>query len=397
MDSNTETINIILFSGVQEGPDYYSKLFADYLSERSIAYYIADVRKLETYLSSEFDAFALRPNTVMFTINNAGILLRENEVNFWKKHGIPVFDHIVDHPRNFDDSLLYPECDIFVSTLDLDHKSFIERFYPEVKEVYFMPNGGIEINKQEEYQQREIDVIYMGNCNFSNVLPNCKEFEDGGTEFYSFVSCYLLDDPMKSTEEAIEEFIKSKNILMSDSGLLDLNKKYAGYIEEMVRRHYKLEGMKALDEAGVHVHIYGKGWEDDDYRFSGNIELHGRIKRDELMDIIGQSKISLCFIPWFKKGCSEKNFDSMLNGALCVTDRSEYLEENYTDGYNIIYFDLNNPAQMAADIKWLLDNQEQAEIISKRGYYTAGKHDTWNCRFDKLIKILGDILSTYKQ
>lgn len=178
---------------------------------------------------------------------------------------------------------------------------------------------------------------------------------------------------------------------MSDDVLLELNIKYAGYVEGMVRRHYKLECMKALDDAGIHVNVFGDGWVDDDYIFSDNIVLHERIKVDKLMDLIGQAKISLCFIPWYKKGCSEKNFDSMLNGALCVTDRSEYLEKNYKDGYNIVFFDLNSPEQMAADIRWLLDNPDEAEKIARRGYYTARKYDTWKCRFVKVLEIMHDI------
>lgn len=386
-------INVIIFLGVREGPDYYSRCFAEYLKSRSVDYYIADAGEPETYLCSEFDDFASRPNTVMFTINNVGLMLRVEGGNYWKKYCIPVFDYIVDHPRNYYDSMLHPECDLYVFTLDKDHKAFIDRFYPEVKMSFFSPNGGTEINIQEKYQQREIDVLYMGNCNAASLFPVCREFEDGGKDFYGVVSAHLMNDPMLSAEEAIEAYFRDKGKAVSEEELLLLNTGYAGYIEGQVRRHFKLEGIKALDDEGVHVDVFGDGWEDDDYHFSDNISLHERIEVEKMMDLIGRSKISLCFIPWYKKGCSEKNFDSMLNGALCVTDRSEYLDENYRDGYNIIYFDLNNPKQMAADVKWLLNNPYEAEIIARRGYYTARKNDTWNCRFDKVIEVMKDVVS----
>ena len=110
------------------------------------------------------------------------------------------------------------------------------------------------------------------------------------------------------------------------------------------------------------------------------------------MNMIGNAKISLCFIPWYKNGCSEKNFDSMLNGCLVVTDRSGYLTENYRDGDNIIYFDLNNPEQMAADVKWLLDNIPQAEAIAERGFETAKEYDTWECRFEKVLNVMLSVI-----
>lgn len=137
MYSIENKINILIFLGMREGLDYYSRCFADYLEKNSVPYYIADAGRPETYLSREFDDFAMRPNTLMFTMNNVGLMLRVEGENYWKKHNIPVFDYIVDHPRNFNDSMLNPECDLYVFTLDRDHKDFIDRFYPKIKKSFF--------------------------------------------------------------------------------------------------------------------------------------------------------------------------------------------------------------------------------------------------------------------
>ncbi len=144
--------------------------------------------------------------------------------------------------------------------------------------------------------------------------------------------------------------------------------------------------MHALDRAGIHVEIYGgDSWIDGDEPYSDNIHINPWISSEELNSIICKAKISLCFIPWYKRGCSEKNFDSMLNGTLCVSDRSEYLEEHYRDGENIVLFDIQNPNQMASDVKWLLDNPKVAEKIARKGYEIALKYDTWEKRFQFLV------------
>ena len=78
----------------------------------------------------------------------------------------------------------------------------------------------------------------------------------------------------------------------------------------------------------------------------------------------------------------------MLNGALCVTDKSEYLNEHYKDGENIIFFDLNNPQQMAADVRWLLEHPKQAALIAANGYRTAKKYDTWHKRFENIWSVI---------
>ncbi len=378
--------------GILEGPDYYTNRFIDYIKEKkNIKYYIVNVKDRTSYESEEFEVFSNNKNVVMFTFNNVGIKLETKGVNYWKDKNIPVFDYIVDHPRYFEDSMLEPECDLHVFTLDEEHKEYIEKFYPRVKSVMFSPNGGTEVNGNIiKWEDRDIDVLYMGDCKPEyESYPDLEELGDRVEDFYTYTITKLVSTPMISTETAIESTLRDLSIAYDKELLYEFIKYCAPPIEAYVRRYFKLEGMKALDKSGVKVDVYGRGWGDN--AFSDNIMLHGRIKRKELMNVIGRTKISLCFIPWFKRGCSEKNFDSMLNGALCVTDKSMYLCRNYTDGYNIVFFDLNNPEQMAMDIKWLLENPQMAKNIAIRGYETAKVNDTWTIRFNGVLKHIYDV------
>ncbi len=386
-----ESVNVIIGKGLLEGPDYYTDIFIKYLNNHSVDTYILDVTKTTELMSESFIDFSNRPNTVAFTFNN--VLFRANGIlgsDFWKNKKIPVFDYIVDHPRYYSDTMLDPVCDLYVFALDIDHVSFIKQHYPKVKGVFFSPNGGTEIDNSIPFADRQFDVIYMGNCKPAWILPKIDIFPPE-TDFFNGVLGYLMNDSSLPTETAIDRFLSDNNIIIDTDTRLELNTKYGQIIENVVRRYYMLEAMTALDNAGIEVHVFGNGWnDDDDYRFSDNIHFYGRIPLLELMEKIGLAKISLNFIPWFKNGCSEKNFDAMLNGCLCVSDRSGYLEERYTDGRNIVYFDLNNPAQMASDIQWLLNNPSQAESIAKKGYETAAKFDTWNNRFENVFNVIAE-------
>ena len=388
-------LNIIVFVGTIEGLIYYINRFIDHIRLKGINYMLVESNAPEMYSSKEFEEFLKLPNTVMFSFNNFGTgLFYADGTNVWKRRGIPVFDYIVDHPRNFADTFEKPACDMHVFTLDRNHVDFIRRFYPEVKGVYFSPNGGTEVGNMLPFSERPIDVIYMGGCQAEiNDYPNIPLFDDAGQDFYITILGLMFGNPMLPTEKAIDMYLCQKGITLSEEDVLELNKNVAIYLENVIRRKTKLWGLKALDDAGIKVEVYGGGFEDEEIQFSDNIKLFDRIPLAELMPLIGMSKISLCFIPWYKRGCSEKNFDSMLNGALCVSDRSEYLDEHYTDGYNIIFFDLNNPSQMAADVKWLLSNPEAAAKIAQRGYETARENDDWNNRFDYVLKVMEEMVS----
>ena len=396
-DSGYMDINILFAFGRHDGLIFFMEQFVKTAEKNNINYLSVDFTKPESFDSYEIEEFVNRPNVVMFTFNNYGIKFSySNGENVWKKHNIPVFDYIVDHPRNFDDSMEDPVCDLYVIALDLDHVDFIKRYYSKVKGVYFSPNGGKTMDDLIPYDARNIDVIYMGGCQEKiNSYPIINYFKDEGKDFYIRTLEIMFGNLMLPTEKAIETYFEEKNITISDEDLLLLNKKYAVYLENTVRRRTKLMGMKALDDLGVHVEVFGGlGFRDDEIVLSDNIVLHDRISCIDIMEKIKQAKISLCFTPWFKNGCSEKNFDSMLNGALCVTDKGKYLENHYIDGYNIIFFDLSNPTQMAVDIKWLLDNPDQASIIAQRGYETASMYDTWENRFDFVYETMLSVVES---
>ena len=157
--------NIILSFGKHDGLIFFMEQFAKYLEAKKVNYLVVDFTNPQSYGSEEVEKFVNQSNVVMFTFNNVGIKFSYNNgENVWKYRNIPVFDYIVDHPRNFDDSMENPPCDLYVFTLDKDHKKFIERFYPKVKNVYFSPNGGVDMNSYLPFSKRPIDVIYMENA-----------------------------------------------------------------------------------------------------------------------------------------------------------------------------------------------------------------------------------------
>ncbi len=381
--------HIVLFKGRLVTLDFFIDRFVEFLEKKNISYYLVDTNKPKTYDGPEFDAFISQDNVVMFTFNNIGIKLEAFGENIWKHYGIPVFDFVVDPPRSFSEILLEPDCDIHVLSLDENRNNFIREFYPKVKSIHFVAAAGAQVRDLVPLKDRKIDVIYMGNCQKKDeVFPALSYFPDQGQELYSNAISSMIENHEQTTEEAIRNYIASSGKELTHPELLDVLIKASRPVEGYVRRFFKLQGMYALDQVGVHVDIWGSDWEDDEFVFSDNIMIHERITPEELLHYCADAKISLVFMGWQKRGCSEKNFDSMMNGALCVTDRSTYLLKNYKDGNNIVYFDMDNPAQMALDVKYLLEHLNVAQQIATNGYKTALKYDSWEVRYTQVLDIM---------
>ena len=77
----------------------------------------------------------------------------------------------------------------------------------------------------------------------------------------------------------------------------------------------------------------------------------------------------------------------MLQKAVVITDRNPYLESQFQDGQDIIYYDLDQMDKLPARIHRLLQSPERISEISENGYQKAAKYHTWDCRAKELIQI----------
>ena len=57
--------------------------------------------------------------------------------------------------------------------------------------------------------------------------------------------------------------------------------------------------------------------------------------------LICESKITLKILPWLKYDAHERIYNATLNGAVCVSDASEYLMEHFENGKNIVFYELD--------------------------------------------------------
>ena len=390
-------MNLVLVYSIIEPLRYFTDQLKASAESRGIGYYTADCKDAATYTSEEFYSFLKRPDTFMLTFNGALVNQCDgNGENVWKKNGVPVISFVNDHPRNYDSFLHEPACEIHVVSLDKNHMDFIKRFYPGISGMVFCANGGTEEPGHKPYDERSIDVIYMGSCQTKlQMFPRIPGLPQEGAELFRYGIGLLARDPGETAENAVYSYLDKAGIKLDENNMYKLMVEInaSAYIENYVRRYFKLSCMKALDNAGIHVDIYGgDSWLDDEIVFTENIVIHDRIPNRDLNKILGDAKISLCFMPWYKRGSSEKVMDSMLNGAVCVSDRSEYLDGNYRDGDNIVYFELNAPDKLAASVAELLADPRKAAAIAGKGYKTALEHDTWDHRFDLLLDYVGKLI-----
>ena len=149
------------------------------------------------------------------------------------------------------------------------------------------------------------------------------------------------------------------------------------FIDLYVRNYWRGMVIKTLAGAGITVDVIGKGWEELECSAMQNVRIHPQTDSLTCLGQLSHAKISVNVMPWFKDGAHDRVFNSILNGAVCVSDTSRYLSEELKEGEGVSYYDLKHLEQLPVKVKDLLADEKQMRDIAMRGVEKTAEKHTW--------------------
>ncbi|MBR6329020.1 MAG: glycosyltransferase family 1 protein [Lachnospiraceae bacterium] len=395
---------IVLFKGGVETQGFFSIQLEKKLQQLGHPTFMFDY---DREASSSFDLlrFYERGNTVMLAFNFHGIcnepLLSDDEGRYiWEDLEIPCYNIVVDHPfyyHRFMDQLppLYTQISI-----DKNHEDYLARFYPDIRRGPFMPLAGTMLDPAKfpliPLKEREFDLIMAGSWvdpafYRSYMAKEGPEYE----HFYLKVLGELISHPHCTFEEIFEPMVRlfsAEGAGITDDMLRDAYSHLVCF-DMYVRYHYRGEVVSALADAGLKVFCIGGGWDSLPCKHPENITHHGFSDSLDCLKAIGDSRISVNVMPWFKRGAHDRIFNSMLQRSVCLTDSSEYLDAILTDGENCLIYGLEDIGEAAVKAEKALHDAELLEHISEKGFELAAGGHTWDDRAVMLSRYIeGDDL-----
>ncbi len=304
-------------------------------------------------------------------------------INFFEAREIPFINIVVDHPFYYHKFLPFLPKDYTQISVDREHEAYLKRFFPWIKRGPFLPLAGTSLWTEETlpgWEDRPVDVVFTGNYSPPQRLEKTiTRINDEYTQFYYGIIYDFIEHPRRNMTEVLEEHMMEQVDDIDENGLRDTLPSMV-FIDLYVRHYFRAEVVKTLADAGIKVTCFGSGWEFLDCGHPENI-LPGRaVDSCECLQQISRAKISLNVMPWFKDGAHDRVFNSMLNGAVCVTDWSRYMEEELRDGKDVLFYELGELQKLPGQVMELLEDRGRWERIQRQAFRTAKEGHTWEHR-----------------
>lgn len=304
--------------------------------------------------------------------------------NLWEYYHIPYINILMDHPFHYEKPLgRAPETSIVLCT-DRNHVKYIRRYFKNIRQTDFLPHAGVELgSKHKPLVERGIDVLYAGALpiyTVAKMIPDLTSIpEVDGQEMAQEVLAELVHHPDRTTEDVIEEYLKSKRNDISEKRVQEIIVQMR-FIDSYATSFFREQSVRILVESGIRVTAYGTGWDQCEWSDNPYLDYRGKVLAPEILPLMNDSKIVLNTMTWFKAGAHDRIFNGMLAGAAVVTDDSAYLRREFTDGRELVMFSRGELATLPERVCDLFGHMQDAQQIADCGYRAAKEQHTWKSR-----------------
>lgn len=359
--------------------DYIAEQYCQALQALGHKVYIFDKHNFEASMESLL-SYQKQGLNGAFVFNNACFQMRlQSGESLWDLWKIPCYNVLVDHPMYYFDTLDHAPAHGIVVCADRYHTDYVKRFYPTVRKSVFLPTAGECLKPYEDlkpFAERPIDVLFIGSYKYHDDVSY--------DAFAKQLENELTSHPYKTFEDAVTDCLADRRQNLSAEEIKLLIQQYR-FIDVNTTALFRRKIIETLVTAGIPVTVYGNGWEALEISNHPNFLYKGLINPSAGIRLMEESKIVLNHMAWFKYGASERIFESMLQGAVSLTDESEYLQAHFKDSENIKLFQLNHLEELPQIVYALLSDVQLSESIIRNGYQLAARSHTWTNRLQELL------------
>lgn len=324
--------------------------------------------------------------TAVIGFNAIGCDLKLGDGDYlWDYLKIPYYAILVDSPIYLWDRLGTKLNEMYCTVVDREHLQLTNKYFENIKKSCFLPHGGFtKAGNIKSFNERKYEVSFFGSYSpheKTKAIIDSIESETEKTIIYNAIVKMTENENetmYSATKKMIDEYFSGTGL---DKQIFELST----YADRYVRALNRFFVIKTLINNGIKVNVFGTGW--DKFDGNDNLIIHGSKDYLECLQYMNESKIVLNVMPCFKQGSHERIFDTMLSGAVCVTDSSTFIDENFEDGIDLCLYSTKELNKLLASIMDILNNKEKWDKISTNGRNKAEQLHLWDNRAFEISKL----------
>lgn len=380
-------MKFIIFESETDSLNTFAHLMAKGISQAGYEVLLTNMQN-EDQARDDVVSFTEPGYTAALFLNHTGLnLLTKKRDSIWNSLCVDCYDFIVDHPMYYHAALIFPIRQLTFLCVDKYHQKFIQRFYPKVKSIFF-PHAGLKADMPViPFEERSMDLVFTGAYLIDHDIQFHTQGLSSGLK-QIWMECFemLKSHTHFTLEQTIETCLQKKGIELSNNDLRDTVRLFRD-IDGMLRSYVRAKVVKTLADHDIKMHIFGEGWQYLDCK-QENLVIHDRIAFDETIPLMADARIVLNIMPWFKAGVHDRVYTAMLNQSVCLTDRSEYIDQTLQDGKNAILFSLDCLEELPVKLRYYMQHPNLLKDIALQGYDKVKDQHTWQNRAFEFIDIV---------
>ncbi len=329
--------------------------------------------------------------TTVITFNNVGASLKMGERSYWRMKNVKFINILVDHPVYYIHDIVNNfTANTYVYTIDKGHMKFLNEIFPNLSEHFrFIPHGGADINGMC-CNERPIDVLYVGSFKDEDQVNFAPIGFLDSEAFYEFCLEYYATQECVEAHEAVWAFQKEYDLKLSAEQVIVLTDAIMASVERFYTGSRRKEMILSLADSGIHVTVGGgKEWEEVEKQNPEFVHYIGMVSPENCLKLISQTKVLLNDLPYFAYGAHERIFNGALNGAVVMSNSSEYLKERFAESEDILFWDMKDYDFLVQKVCDVLNDDDMRRQIAQNAYDNV-KADSWSERFRTIMSEVGN-------
>lgn len=300
--------------------------------------------------------------------------------------GVPFFNYLVDHPLYHHVGLKKGFPGYSVICIDICHKKYIEEYYPQIEQVFYLPLGAMKADGERSLGQKRLELLFLGTYEDERALY--LELDDYKKEQRQEILALIemMDAEHELTqEEALKRYYREKGETVSRE--LFVQRMNADYLaDKYLRNVSRRRAVTAAAAAGVPFTVIGHGWEQIGSTLGKHVAVRPGIGFAAAVQMIADARMLLNVTPGFCGGLHDRVYSAMINRTACFTESSRFAKGQLEDGKDAILYDSGDLEDLTEKIAELYAHPVQVEQIAERAFQKASRQDTWQKRAEQIAK-----------